>query len=256
MLLRADRVSVEGSHGTLVPTTSLTVRSGELVVVHGEPGEGVTAFGLTLAGRFRPSTGSVTVEDVASGHGARDVTAVVDAPGVTSPDEALPLRVVVGEELAFAAEPARRRDVTRRLAAYDLTEQADQRFERLPAATRTRLLTTLAAARPGVRLLVLDRPDRHTSDMTGWHDLAVDYATRGYAVVVLTATTAPDSLPSPPALLGALEQPTPPTCGADPGQAEPGQDEPTQDELGQNEQGQADPERPDEETTTAQGGVS
>lgn len=255
MLLRADRVSVETSHGTLVPATSLTVRTGELTVVHGEPSEGITAFGLTLADRFRPSTGSVSVTDTASGHGARDVTAIVDAPGVTSPDEALPLQVIVGEELAFAGSPARRHDVTRWLARHELTEQAGERFERLPAATRTRLLTTLAAGRPGVRLLVLDRPDRHTSDMTEWHDLAVDYAARGYAVVVLTATTAPDNLPSPPAELGALEQPAPLDCRAE-------RPQPEADSAP--EAGQAQPERTEAEqheqhdggTTTAQGGMS
>src|SRR5699024_5732215 len=199
----------------LVPATSLTVGTGELAVVHGEPGEGVTAFGLALAHRFRSSTGSVTLHNAATRQGPRDVTAVVDAPGVTAPDEALPLRVVVGEELAFAGGPARRSDVARWLAAQQLTDRANDRFENLAPETRTRLLTTLAATRAGVRVLVLDRPDRHTSDVRGWSDLAMEYAGHGYAVVVLTATAAPTNLPFAPALLGALEQPAPLRCRPD-----------------------------------------
>lgn len=243
MLLRADRVTVEGAHGTLTPTTSLTVHDGEFAVVHGEPGEGVTAFGLTLADRLRPSTGSVTVADVATGHGPRDVAAIIDAPGVTVPDEALPLRVVVGEELAFATRPARRADVARWLAAHDLTELADDRFESISPAARTRLLTTLAAARPGVRVLVLDRPDRHTSDVAGWSELATEYAALGYAVVVLAATAATESLPCPPALLGALEQPAPLNCrpetatNSEPAPAQPEQPQPDQHDGDTTEQG-------------------
>jgi len=211
MLLHADRIAVEGAHGTLVPPTSLTVRTGELTLVHAEPGEGVTAFGLTLADRFHPHTGTVSVRGLDTHTGPREVTAVVDAPAVTAPDGALPLRVVVGEELSFAGKPAHRSGVTEWLATQNLAQRANDRFENLPAATRSHVLTTLAAMRPGVRVLVLDRPDRHTSDVSAWRQPATEHARQGYAVVVLTATTAPHHLPWPPALLGSLEQPTQPS---------------------------------------------
>jgi ABC-type hemin transport system ATPase subunit len=205
--VRADRVSLEGHHGTLLPPTSLTVGEGDLAIVHGEPGVGVTAFGLALAGRLKPSTGTVHAEGVEAA--LSELVAVVDAPGVSEPDDALALRVVVGEELALAHRPAGKEDVARWLAQHDAAPFAGTRFENLVPALRTRLLTELAAERKGVRVLVLDTPDRHTSDVGSWAGLAREQAERGLAVVVLTATTPLSALPFAPARLGAAEQPEP-----------------------------------------------
>jgi ABC-type hemin transport system ATPase subunit len=222
--VRADRVSLEGHHGTLLPPTSLTVGEGDLVIVHGEPGVGVTAFGLALAGRLKPTTGTVHAEGVDAG--LPELVAVVDAPGVSEPDEALPLRVVVGEELALAHRPAGKEDVARWLAEHDAAPFAGTRFENLTPVLRTRLLTELAAERKGVRVLVLDTPDRHTSDVDGWAGLAREQAERGFAVVVLAATTPVSALPFPPALIGATEQPEPRHHSPEP---EPSSPEPTEE---------------------------
>lgn len=273
MQMIADRVGVDGPHGTLVPQTSLTVASGELALVAGDPGAGVTAFGLALAGRLRPSTGTVTIAEsdsdsdsgAGAGAGADDAddadaeadsdstadstadstdstadsdaeaeadepngstrttrltapaelrrrSAVVDSPGVSEPDEALPVRVVVGEELALAGAPASKADVASWLAEHDAAAFAGSRFEHLDAGLRIRLLTALAASRPGVELVVLDRPDRHTSDVDAWLDVARAHAERGLAVVVLTATAPDSALPATPARLGRLSQPDPMRC--------------------------------------------
>ncbi|GAA1211516.1 hypothetical protein LY12_004034 [Prauserella alba] len=299
MQLIADRVGIDGPHGPLVPQTSLTVSTGELVIVKGEPGTGISAFGLALAGRLRPSTGTVTVHDDAGepaseretpadgdnsnnddnsdagdedlggeqtagdlarddaadetgGDGVSDTdatpggpadgtsegradadgdadrpagpsedtpittpgavaarVAVVDAPGVSEPDDALPLRVVVGEELALAGKPASKAAVGRWLTDHDAAPYADSRFEHLDAGLRTRLLTTLAASRHGVRMLVLDRPDRHTSETGHWLRLAREQAERGLAVVVLTATAADSVLPADTVRIGRVGRPDP-----------------------------------------------
>lgn len=215
MQVRADRVSVDGPHGPLLPPTSLSVEAGQLAIVHGEPGVGVTAFGLALAGRIKPTGGTVTLDGALAGASAaklRELVAVVDAPGVSEPDDALPLRVVVGEELALAHRPAGKDDVARWLADNGVAAFANTRFENLEAPVRTRLLTTLAASREGIRMLVLDTPDRHTSDVGGWSGLAAEHAERGLAVVVLTATTPLIALPEPPALVGQQDQPAPRQC--------------------------------------------
>jgi hypothetical protein len=175
--------------------------------VHGEPGVGVTAFGLALAGRLKPTTGTVHAEG-AEGD-LPGLVAVVDAPGVSEPDDALSLRVVVGEELALAHRPAGKEDVTRWLAEHNAAPYAGTRFENLVPALRTRLLTELAAERKGVRVLVLDTPDRHTSNVDSWAGLAREQAERGLAVVVLTATTPLSALPFTPARIGSTEQPAP-----------------------------------------------
>ncbi|SFI55985.1 ABC transporter ATP-binding protein [Amycolatopsis sacchari] len=203
MQVCAEQVTVAGPHGTVLPPTSLTVEEGGLEFVHGEPGTGVTAFGLALTGRLKPTTGLVTVDGKPDAARLRRVTAVVDAPGVSEPEDALPLRVVVGEELALGGRPAGKQDVTRWLAEHDAAGLADARFENLEPAVRTRLLTELAAARKDVRLLVLDTPDRHTSDVDSWAATARAHAERGLAVVVLTATTPLAALPATPIRIGA-----------------------------------------------------
>jgi hypothetical protein len=139
----------------------------------------------------------------------RDLVAVVDARDVSEPDEALTLRVVAGEELALAHRPAGKEDVARWLAAHDAAPFAGSRFENLEPALRTRLLTALAAERRGVRVLVLDTPDRHTSEVESWAAVAREHAERGLAVVVLAATTPVGALPYPPARIGSADQPEP-----------------------------------------------
>jgi hypothetical protein len=151
---------------------------------------------------MKPTAGVVTVDDTADDTTLRGLTAVVDAPGVSEPEDALPLRIVVGEELALGRQPAGKRDVAAWLAAHDAAGLAGVRFENLGPTVRTRLLTELAAGRTGVRMLVLDTPDRHTSDVESWSALAREHAERGLAVVVLTATTPLASLPGTPARLG------------------------------------------------------
>jgi ABC-type multidrug transport system ATPase subunit len=195
-----------------LPPTSLTVESGRLTIVHGEPGVGITAFGLALAGRIKPTTGTVTLDDAMGATKLRDLVAVVDAPGVSEPDDALPVRVVVGEELALAHRPASKDAVARWLTENDAAAFANMRFESLTAQMRTRLLTTLAASREGIKMLVLDTPDRHTSDVDSWSVLAREHAERGVAVVVLTATTPLSALAAPPARIGGQEQPEPLVC--------------------------------------------
>ncbi|MBB5850962.1 ABC transporter ATP-binding protein [Amycolatopsis umgeniensis] len=217
MRVQADRVSVTGPHGTLLSPTSLTVSGGELAIVHGEPGVGVTAFGLALAGRLKPATGTVTVE----GGDPHKVVAIVDAPGVSEPDGALSLQVVVGEELELAKRPSNKAAVASWLAEHDAAAFATTRFENIEAVTRTRLLTALAAGREDVGVLVLDTPDRHTSDVDSWARLAREHAERGLAVIVLTATTPLSALPEKPALCGALEQPDPVRCAPLEPEAEP-----------------------------------
>lgn len=211
MRIRVDRLTVEGPHGTVLLPTSFTVASGSLTVVHGEPSVGVTALGLALAGRIKPSSGTVALEDSANSN-LREIAAVVDAPGVSEPDEALSLKVVIGEELALAKKPASKEDVLRWLASHEVESLANSRFEDLSPALRTKLLAATAASRPGVKILILVAPDRHTSDWETWLDLARSYATEGLAVAVLIATTPTSVLSFAPARIGHHDQPEPLLC--------------------------------------------
>jgi hypothetical protein len=207
--IRAQLVGIEGAHGPLLRPTSLRVRSGEVAVVGGEPGDGHTALALALSGRMRPTSGTVLLDGRENPKQLRRRVAVVDAPGVSEPDDALDLATVVGEELGFARRRRGHRAVATWLAERDATAYARHRVEAVPAELRTRLLVELAAARPGVDAVVLACPDRHGGDPNDWWQLAVEQADAGRAVVALCGNQAAARLDLPVARLGETEQPAP-----------------------------------------------
>ena len=221
MEIRAQRVGVEGAHGPLLRPTSLSVRSGEVVVVSGEPGDGHTALALALSGRMRPTSGAVLLNGRENPRALRRRVAVVDAPGVSAPEDALDLATVVAEELGFAGKRRGHHAVATWLAERDATSYARQRVESVPPDLRTRLLVELAARRPGVEALILDCPDRHGGDPHEWWQLAVEQADAGRAVVVLCSNHTADHLDMAVAQLGEREQPPPLVVRADSGSVSP-----------------------------------
>ena len=207
MEVRAERVAVRGAHGPLLEPTSLAIEAGQLSLVRGEPGGGHTEFGLALTGRLRPSTGQTTVDGRVDLARLREISALVDAPGITEPEPNLTLTEMVAEELALHRRRASRASVRNWLEQHGVGEHARSRVEALPARVRTAVLTALAAERPGVELLVLDTPDRHTANTQAWWPLALRQAERGRSVVVLCSTASARLLPIPAARLGQDEQP-------------------------------------------------
>ncbi|MGV8966085.1 MAG: ATP-binding cassette domain-containing protein [Cellulomonas sp.] len=184
-----DRVAVDGRHGPMLTPTSLTLRSGERMLVVGEPGHGHTALALAATGRLRASSGTVALDGSSTAilrveRALREATAVVDVPGISEPYEALPLSTLVAEELGFAGRRSYPKDVTAWLVAHDLLADAPRRVERLPALVRTTVLAELAAERPGIGALVLVLPDRHGGHPREWWALAGTLARRGLAVLV------------------------------------------------------------------------
>jgi ABC-type hemin transport system ATPase subunit len=89
---------VADARRTLLEPTSVTLETGEIVAVHGDPGHRHTLLTLALGGRLVPSGGEVAVDG--------DDTAEARQQKV-----ALALTTVVGEELAMAGQPARRTHV-------------------------------------------------------------------------------------------------------------------------------------------------
>lgn len=187
--LSAVRVSVDARPVPLLEPTSLAARTGERLLVAGEPGSGHTALALALGGRLHVDAGHVELDGDRSGRRRRRAMALVDVPGVSEPDNVLPLRTVVAEELAMADRSTRRRAVRTFLEERRLDGFARHRLEAVPPEVRTRLLTEIAASRPGVLALVLTVPDRFGGDPRAWWQLAGEYASAGY-VVVVTCTDA------------------------------------------------------------------
>jgi ABC-type hemin transport system ATPase subunit len=183
-VLRAIGVRVDARPVPLLEPTSLEVRSGERLLVAGDPGHGHTALALALGGRLAVDAGSVELDGRRSGRLLRRSVALVDVPGVSEPDAVVPLRAVVAEELAMAGLPTRHGAVQEFLAARGLDHLAGFPLEAVPPAARTRVLAEIAASRPGVLALVLTVPDRFGGPARPWWELARELAAAGFAVVV------------------------------------------------------------------------
>ena len=189
-VLRATSIELYGSTRFLLEPTSLAVRSGEVVVVVGEPGHGHTALALALGGRLRVDGGWVSLDDYADPKDLQRMVALVDVPGVSDPDDAVPLMTVVGEEMAMAGLRASRRAVRKWLQGQGIADLAEHRIDEIPGAVRTRVLAGLAACREGVRFLVLVLPERLGGLPGGWMSTASALADIGFGVIVTASPTA------------------------------------------------------------------
>jgi ABC-type cobalamin/Fe3+-siderophores transport system ATPase subunit len=189
-VLRADRVTVLDGSRVLLAPTSVELHTGEVAVVVGEPGPAHVAFCLALAGRLPYDAGVVSIDGHADEHWLQRAVALVDVPGVSEPDDAVPLRTIVGEEMAMAGLRAGRSAVTTWLHGQGIAELADVRVEDVPGAVRTRVLAGLAACREGVEFLVLTLPERHGGLPEGWLTTAWVLARLGFGVLVTASPTA------------------------------------------------------------------
>ncbi|MGH3438329.1 MAG: ABC transporter ATP-binding protein [Sciscionella sp.] len=207
MEIHARNIAVHGPHGQLLPATSLRVAEGQVALVKAGRQE-ATAFALAISGRLELTTGAVLLDGEADEQALRRLVAVIDSPEVSEPEAALPLSAVVAEEIAYTGGSADRNAVDEWLHKLGAERYATARFESVPPTLRVEILTALAAARPGVRALVLDRPDRHAEDdPSSWWPSAIRHAKRGLAVVVLCSPAIARLMGVPSATIGLLDQP-------------------------------------------------
>jgi hypothetical protein len=209
MELKAHAISVRGPHASMLNATTVSVGDHQLVLLAGYPGPGHVAAALSLSGRLRPDGGDVKLDGQTDGGVLRRRVAVVDAPGITEPDDALPVKSIVGEELAIAGRKAGGKAVQAWLQEHGWHEYADKRFEHLPVAVRTCLLAELTVARPEVKVVILTMPDRHGGDPHEWYGLGRDLASRGYGVIITCADASARLLGVTAAQLGSVDPPEP-----------------------------------------------
>ncbi|MFC7596796.1 hypothetical protein ACFQU3_15870 [Terrabacter sp. GCM10028922] len=181
----ARDVSVEGTHEPFVSRVGFVAPPGDVTVVGVDPGVSQVALALAIGGRVDLLGGSISIGDSSHRSHLQLRTRLVDVPDVTAPEDSLPLRAVVAEELALAERPSSRKDVAIFLADRDLTALAARRWESLPPGLRTRLLLELGSWHPQVRVLVLAGPDRHGGDPYEWFEAARAVAEGGLTVIVL-----------------------------------------------------------------------
>lgn len=180
-----EHVTIAGPHEPFVTDVSFTAPPREVTVVPSDPGHPQAALALAIGGRMDGVSGTIEVGGVSDRRVLQSLVRLVDVEDVSAPDDALPLRTVIGEELALADQSASRADVRSFLAQRGLGHLAGHRWDRVPAPTRLALLTEFGAWRPGTRVVVITGPDRHGVDPAAWLAPAQDVAAHGLTVIVL-----------------------------------------------------------------------
>ncbi|GIT79681.1 hypothetical protein LLS1_13500 [Leifsonia sp. LS1] len=159
VLLDAEQIGVAASWGHIYGPVDLTVRAGGVTVLVGSGGRGRTSLLLTLAGRMKPTTGTLTAfGHVDDAHRLFVRAAMADIDEVDGIGQTIRVRDVVTEQLRWSApwyrwvNPATSDDLERiaRPVFGDLGLPAmEAMVEELPELTSALLRIALAnVARP------------------------------------------------------------------------------------------------------------
>ncbi len=162
-MLELEDVSFQGHHLPLLQDRNLILPQGATDQTVAATSEARTALALICSGRLSPDGGRVLFQGEDDPRRLRRSTALVDSPGITSPEHHMSVRDLVAESLGLIPGGPGKRipPAAAWISEQDADDIADSPAVALPAALRLWLITELAFADPGVELAVLDSPDRH-----------------------------------------------------------------------------------------------
>ncbi|CAH0301931.1 hypothetical protein SRABI83_04549 [Arthrobacter sp. Bi83] len=230
-MLSVHQLRVNGRRDDLLPPTSLQAIRGGLLLVTGDRQDQRTALALTLSGRMKPDSGTVSWDSQPKIKPLRLASALVDSPGVNEPERHLSVRDLVTEDLSLIPRRYRGALLSKPWLKINRFEDiSDMWAEQLPPRRRTELLTALALANPRTDLLVLDSPDRHGADPADWLPRleALAYDGGRPLAVIATVTALPDSWTGPTATIGNAVIGTAVPKAAAPNAAGPDEEETTE----------------------------
>ena len=185
---------------------SLTYGTGEAVLARAETEQRPTVLGLLASGRMKPGTGTITIDGDSDVTAVRRQIALIDAPEVSDPAPNVTVAGVTAEELMFAGLPSGPLAVARKLDELGLRGHARDSIGQVAPRVRIRLLVELALLRDGVKGIVLTSPDRHGGDPNMWWHIALEVASRGYAVLVIAGDASAAAIAAS-SLVARLETP-------------------------------------------------
>ena len=183
-----------GMRRPILPVTSFTVRSGEVTVQACPTDQAPTVLALVAGGQMRPSRGKVTYNGRRLRGKLKQRIAIVDAPTVSEPDDYVTLRRTVAEEYTYIGRVATAGRVQRFLDRHGISDYSDWHMIELPPSVRMVALTELALLRPETEAVIITTPDRHGGAAGDVYEYSKHVASRGYAVLCITGTTAAEEL--------------------------------------------------------------
>jgi energy-coupling factor transporter ATP-binding protein EcfA2 len=182
--IRAKSISVRD----WLKPTSLEFIKGDAVLITGGSDYAKTGLSLILSGHMRSFRGTLSFVDINLDRGAtkralRRISAVVDAPRVSTPYEHTKLRDYVAQELCIAKRPSGSGEVGQFLIDGGLQDYADSETEEVPTGLYLDATMSLATMREGVRVLHLVLPDRYDCESSVWQEVVDNYHNKGYTVL-------------------------------------------------------------------------
>lgn len=193
-MLIADSVSFKGRHDQLLTSTSLAVARGTMLLVVADTQISRTALSLILSGRMKPTTGTVTLNDLVSLKNLRSKSAIVDAPGINEPESHMKTREIIAEELSLIPTPLwRKRRAKHWISQHGYEDIASGWIDAIDPMRRLELLTKLGMENNSTELLVIDSPDRHDLDNDSWLEVLERFAqSRRSPTVIAVVSRVPD----------------------------------------------------------------
>lgn len=185
MRLELDGVAVGDPATPALPVLDAVLTDGAPTLVAVGTERGPMLASLIAGGRMRPDRGTVRLDGSDDAAAIRRAVALVDTPMGSEPPAAVPVGAVVREELRFAGRRASRAAVIEALDDLGIGSWRRSPIGELPPTDRIRLLTTLAAARPGVAALVLTSPERHGGASAEWLGVVRTLTDSGTPVLVI-----------------------------------------------------------------------
>lgn len=208
-MLTAHAATFSGRHEQLMPPTSLQVERATLHLLAADTQAARTAAALVLAGRMKPTAGSVAWAGQPTLKALRRHSALLDSPEVSEPEAHLLVRDLVAEDLALVPGPPWRKPRPKKwMAQHGFSDAASQWADALDPERRLELQLLLAAENPQTELLVVDSPDRHGIEAARWLEALEDFCAshREFAVVALVARI-PECWTGPGSYLGQAPPP-------------------------------------------------
>ncbi|GLZ80924.1 hypothetical protein Afil01_57310 [Actinorhabdospora filicis] len=186
--LTARNLSAKGPEGPIFDGVNVTAERGQLLAIVGQGDTGRTSLLLSLTGRFKHSTGSVTVDGHDEPKRIREYAAIASAGPVIVPDEHLTVGALTSERLLIGGAEITPASIVEACALFGINPDSGTRFGHLDAPTK--VLFTLALATAEHRPIIaiddvdkgLDRPNVHRV----WTALR-QLAQHGHLVIATTA---------------------------------------------------------------------
>lgn len=186
--LIARGLSAKGPEGPIFENVDVSAERGQLLAIVGQGDTGRTSLLLSLTGRFKYSSGTVTVDGHEAPKRIREYAAIASAGPVIIPDEHLTVGALTSERLLIGGDEITPASIVEACDLFGIRPDSGTRFGHLDATTKILFTLALATAehRPIVAIDDVDKGLDRANVHRVWTALRA-LAQHGHLVIATTA---------------------------------------------------------------------